>query len=265
VAAGRLEMDIAMTKQLRTRAVRPQKKRARKSAQSSRKAAAAKDANVRILVVDDHPVVRQGLVKLIGGEPGLEICGEAEDVRSALDSLARTKPDLAIVDISLKQSSGLELIKLMKTRMPRLHILALSMHDERLFAVRVLRAGAAGYIMKHEAPEILLRAIRRALRGDIHVSDRVASEIVRGFARGRSGEAVSSMELLSDRELEVFQLTGEGMATRRVAEALHLSVKTIETHRQHIKEKLGLRDATELVRHAVNWARGVGSSPGPSE
>ena len=219
---------------------------------------------VRILVVDDHPVVRQGLVKLIGQEPDLEVCCEAEDVRGALDSLARSKPDLAIVDISLKQSSGLELVKLMKARLPRLPVLVLSMHDERLFAVRVLKAGAAGYIMKHEASKILLTAIRRALRGDIHVSDRVASEIVSGFAHGRSREVVSSVELLSDRELEVFQLIGEGMATRQIAEALHLSVKTIETHRQHIKKKLGLKGATELVRDAVNWVQGASTQSGTS-
>jgi DNA-binding NarL/FixJ family response regulator len=204
-------------------------------------------------------------VKLIEQEPDLEVCCEAEDVRGALDSLARSKPDMAIVDLSLKQSSGLELIKLMKARLPRLPVLVLSMHDERLFAVRVLKAGAAGYIMKHEASKLLLTAIRRALRGDIHVSDRVASEIVRGFALGSSLEAASSMELLSDRELEVFQLIGEGMATRQVAEALHLSVKTIETHRQHIKKKLGLKGATELVRHAISWVQSTGACDGTSD
>jgi DNA-binding NarL/FixJ family response regulator len=222
---------------------------------------------IRVLVVDDHPIVRQGLVKIIEQEPDLEVCCEAEDVRGALDSVARSKPDMAIVDISLKQSSGLELIKLLKARLPRLPVLALSMHDENLFAVRVLKAGAAGYVMKREASEILLTAIRRVLGGDIHVSERVASEIVRGFTGGRSREAASSVELLSDRELEVFQLIGEGIATSQVAQALHLSVKTIETHRQHIKEKLGLKNATELVCHAVNWVQGAGAygrTAGPS-
>ena len=219
---------------------------------------------VRILVVDDHPVVRQGLVKLIGQEPDLEVCCEAEDVRGGLDSLNCSKPDMAIVDISLKKSSGLGLIKRLKARMPRLPMLALSMNDEDLFAVRALRAGAAGYVMKHEAATVLLTAIRRALRGEIHVSDRVASGIVRGFARGRSLDAVSSMDILSDRELEVFQLIGEGMTTRHVAKALHLSVKTIETHRQHIMEKLGLKGATELVHHAISWVQGTGAHGGTS-
>jgi DNA-binding NarL/FixJ family response regulator len=212
----------------------------------------------RILVVDDHPVVRQGLAKLIGEEPGLTVCCQAEDVHGALALLADSKPDMAIVDISLKRSSGLELVKEMKARFPELPVLVLSMHDESLFAARALRAGAAGYVMKREASSTLLTAIRQVLGGEIYVSDSIASRILHGFAHGRARGAASPMELLSDRELEVFQLIGDGMGTRQVAEALHLSVKTIETHREHIKEKLGLRNANELLRHATHWALGAG-------
>ncbi len=210
----------------------------------------------RILVVDDHPVVRQGIAKLIEEEPDLTVCGQAEDVREALALLADSKPDMAIVDISLKRSSGLELVKETKARFPELPVLVLSMHDESLFAARALRAGAAGYIMKREASGTLLDAIRQVLGGEIYVSDSIASRILHGFAHGRARGAASPMELLSDRELEVFQLIGDGMSTRQVAEALYLSVKTIETHREHIKEKLGLKNANELLRHAVHWALG---------
>jgi DNA-binding NarL/FixJ family response regulator len=202
--------------------------------------------------------VRHGIVKLIEEEPDLAVCCQAEDVRGALALLADSEPAMAIVDISLKRSSGLELVKEMKTRFPELPVLVLSMHDESLFAARALRAGAAGYVMKREAPGTLLTAIRQVLGGEIYVSDSIAARILHGFARGRARGAGSPMELLSDRELEVFQMIGDGMTTRRVAEALHLSVKTIESHREHIKEKLGLGNGNELLRHAMHWALGAG-------
>jgi DNA-binding NarL/FixJ family response regulator len=208
----------------------------------------------RILVVDDHPIVRQGLVKLIEQEPDLAICGEAEDARQALQRLSRSKADLAIVDLSLKGGSGLELVKSIRARFPRLRVLVLSMHEESLFAERVLKAGGSGYIMKQEAPARVVTAIRRVLGGDIYVSDEVAGRMVRSFARGGPPEDGSPLTLLSDRELEVFQLLGEGLGTRQVAEALHLSVKTIETYRQRIKEKLALKSAAELVHRAIEWA-----------
>ncbi len=197
-------------------------------------------------------------MKLIEQEPGLEICGEAEDTRQALDALTRTKADLAIVDLSLKGGSGLELVKTIRAKFPRLRVLVLSMHEESLFAERVLKAGGSGYVMKQEAPAEVVTAIRRVLGGDIYVSDKISERIVRSFVRGRAPKAASPVALLSDRELEVFQLLGRGLGTRQVAEALYLSVKTIETYRQRIKEKLALRNAVELVHRAIEWAHRQG-------
>lgn len=207
----------------------------------------------RVFVVDDHPVVRQGLAGLIEQESDLEICGEAEDVPQALKLLRDCKADLVIADLSLKHGSGLELITEIRIRFKHLPVLMLSMHDELVYAERVIKAGASGYIMKSEEPEQVIAAIRQVLGGSIYVSDRMASRILRGFAQGRSPESVSSIALLSDREFEVFQLIARGMGTRQVAETLHLSVKTIDTHRQHIKAKLGFKDASELTHFAISW------------
>lgn len=199
-------------------------------------------------------------MKLIEQESGLEICGEAEDTPQALESLSRSEADLAVVDLSLKGDSGLELVKKIRARFPHLPVLVLSMHDESLFAERVLQAGGSGYIMKQEAPAEVMTAIRRVLGGSIYVSDNVAERILRSFVQRPSGNdspvgSASPVALLSDRELEVFQLLGQGLGTRQVAEALYLSVNTIETYRQRIKKKLALGSAAELVRHAIEWTQ----------
>ena len=181
-------------------------------------------------------------------------CGEAEDTPSALRAIERLGPDLVIVDVSLKGRSGIELIKDLKARMPDLPILGLSMHDESVFAERVIRAGAMGYIMKEEAATTVLQAIRRVVAGQIYLSSRISSRLVSKFLTGPA-EVQNPLELLSDRELEVFQLIGQGFGTRQIAEKLHLSVKTIETYRANIKEKLKLKNATELLQHAIQWAQ----------
>lgn len=211
------------------------------------------DKRHRILIVDDHPIVRQGLRSLIDQEQDLHVCGEAGSAGEALKALAPMKPNLLLVDISLKGPDGLELTKSIRALEPDLPILIVSMHDETLYAERVLRAGANGYIMKEEVAQNVVHAIRKVLSGDIYMSDRMRQKILRGVAGQRSNTTTSAIERLSDRELEVFRLIGQGHGTRKIAEELHLSVKTIETYRAHIKEKLGLNNATELVRQAVQW------------
>jgi len=206
-----------------------------------------------VLIVDDHPIVRQGLAQLIEQERDLHVCGQAEDAHEAMQAIRTLKPDMVIVDISLKDTSGMELIKDLKVRHADLPILTLSMHDESMYAERSLRAGARGYIMKQEATEKVITAIRRVLAGEVYVSDTVATRMVSRLAAGAGAASASPLESLSDRELEVFRLIGEGNGTRQVAEKLHLSVKTIETYRAHIKEKLGFKDANELFRAAIEW------------
>lgn len=207
----------------------------------------------RVLIVDDHPIVRQGLRSLVDQEEDLFVCGEAGSAAEALKAVSALKPDLLLVDISLKGPDGLELTKSVRALEPDLPILIVSMHDESLYAERVLRAGANGYIMKEEVAQNVVHAARKVLSGDIYISDRMRQKILRGVAGQRNHPASSSIERLSDRELEVFRLIGQGHGTRQIAEDLHLSVKTIETYRAHIKEKLGLSNATELVRQAVQW------------
>ena len=212
----------------------------------------------RVFVVDDHPIVRQGLSQLISREPDLMVCGEAEDARTALDRIGPSKADILIVDVSLDGPDGIELLKTVRSRDAKLPVLMLSMHDESLYAERALRAGANGYIMKQEATERVLIAIRQILGGEVYVSDRMAQKMMHQFI-SRSGDAKrSKLEELTDRELEVFRLIGQGHGTRQIAEELHLSVKTVETYYAHIKEKLSLKNARELVQHAVQW---VGSHP----
>ena len=206
-----------------------------------------------VFVVDDHPIVRQGLALLINQEPDLAVCGAAEEMQSALAAINAVRPDILIVDISLNGPDGLELLKTFRITMPRLPVLILSMHDESLYAERALRAGANGYIMKQEATEKVLVALRRILSGEIYVSDRIANSMMRLYVRGANLSEHSSISELTDRELEVFRLIGEGHGTRQIAEALHLSVKTVESYQAHIKEKLSLRSARELVQHAVQW------------
>jgi DNA-binding NarL/FixJ family response regulator len=215
-------------------------------------------ARAKILIVDDHPIVRRGLRQLIDQQPDLIVSAEASDAREALDALRGAPPDAAIVDISLRQGSGLELIKDIRTRYPNVAVLALSMHDEALYAGRALRAGARGYVMKQEPLDELLAAIRRVLGGGIHVSERVASRILSRLTGHPIAENGSPLERLTDRELEVFELLARGRTTRETAEALHLSIKTIETHRAHIKDKLGLESGLEVLRYAAIWFAGEG-------
>lgn len=206
-----------------------------------------------VFVVDDHPIVRQGLTLLINQETDLTVCGEAEEMHSALRAIMAVRPDILIVDISLNGPDGLELLKHIRLNSPRLPVLILSMHDESIYAERALRAGANGYIMKQEATEKVLVALRRILSGEIYVSDRIANSMLQHYVRGANLSGHSSVSELTDRELEVFRLIGEGHGTRQIADELHLSVKTVESYQAHIKEKLSLRNSRELVQHAVQW------------
>ncbi len=216
-----------------------------------RGAAARKDVR-RVLIVEDHPIMRSGLVQLISQDTELFVCGEFEDAGHAFGAIERLKPDIAVIDLSLKGSSGLELIKSIKAAYPKLLMLVLSMYDEALYAERVLRAGAAGYVMKQEATEKVLVAMRKVLSGGIYLSERMSSKFMHQLVGGgRTADGGSLIERLSDRELEVFGLIGEGRGTRQIAEQLHLSVKTVESHRAHIKEKLNLSSASELVHRAI--------------
>jgi len=210
-------------------------------------------AKKRILVVDDHPIVRQGLALLINREADLVVCGEAEDAMAAMHVLASAKPDVLIVDLSLNGPDGLDLLKNIRSVHSTLPVLILSMHDELIYAERALRAGANGYIMKQVATEKVLVAVRRILTGEVYVSDRIANRMLKHYITGSGTPGNSSIADLSDRELEVFRLIGEGHGTRQIAEELHLSIKTVESYQAHIKEKLCLRSARELVQHAVEW------------
>jgi DNA-binding NarL/FixJ family response regulator len=206
-----------------------------------------------VLVVDDHPIVRQGLTLMIEQEPDLEVCGEAEEIRAALAAIQAAPPDVVLLDISLPGPDGFELLKAIRTTHPALPVLVLSMHDESMYAERALRAGANGYIMKQEATENVLVALRRVLRGEMYVSDRVGSMMLRQIATGAGRAGETPVARLSDRELEVFRLIGEGHGTKRIAEELFLSVKTVETYQAHIKEKLGLQSSRDLVQRAIEW------------
>jgi DNA-binding NarL/FixJ family response regulator len=207
----------------------------------------------KILIVDDHPMMRQGLAQLINHEPDLTVSGEAEDAPQAMTAISQTKPDLVLADLTLTGKSGLELIKDMQTLHPNLAVLVISMHDESIYAERVLRAGGRGYIMKQEGGKKIMEAIRQVLRGQIYVSEKMSAKILEIFSGRRAEAHRSPIERLTDREFEVFQLIGQGKGTRQIAQALHLSVKTVEVHRLHIKEKLKIEDAPSLVRYAVRW------------
>jgi DNA-binding NarL/FixJ family response regulator len=209
---------------------------------------------LKVFVVDDHPIVRQGLAQMINREPDLSVCGEAEEAATALQAISIEKPDILIVDISLIGPDGLELVKNIRLRYPSLPVLILSMHDESIYAERALRAGANGYIMKHEAAERVLVAVRQVLNHEIYVSERVASRMLHHYISGSPSAGQSPLADLSDRELEVFRLIGEGHSTRTIAEELHLSVKTVESYQAHIKDKLSLKNGRELVQHAIQWA-----------
>ncbi len=205
-----------------------------------------------ILVIDDHPIVRRGLRQLFDDEPDLEVVGEAEDSTEALEQLKAVEPDLAIVDLSLKRGHGLELIPQIKAKHGRVKMLVSSMHDESLFAERVLRAGALGYISKQESPTELIKAIRQVLRGEIYLSVRMSNRLLGRIVGGETLEN-DPIGRLSDRELQVFELIGQGLRTKQIAQELDLSPKTIEAHRENIKTKLNLKSGAEMSRHATQW------------
>jgi DNA-binding NarL/FixJ family response regulator len=204
----------------------------------------------RVLIVDDHPIVRQGLTQLISQENDLEVVGEADNAETAIASLSRLAPDVVIVDLMLKDSSGIELIKDIKATRPEARILVVSMHDEAVYAERALRAGSHGYIMKEEATNEVLSALRTVLADEVYVSKEVVSKMLRRIVGGGPGDGINR---LSDRELEVFQWIGHGLSVNEIAEKLKVSPKTIETYRAHIKEKLGLASSADVLRVAVSW------------
>jgi DNA-binding NarL/FixJ family response regulator len=206
----------------------------------------------KVFLVDDHPLVREWLATLINQQADLQVCGEADSAPKALQMMGEMKPEIAIVDISMEGGSGLELIKGIKASHPSLLIIVLSMHDEALYAERALRAGARGYIMKREATKRVLQALRCVLEGKLYLSDKMAMIMAEKFVEGRPSRP-GSIECLSDRELEVFQLLGQGYSTRHIAEELHISVKTVQAFCARIKEKLKLLSATELLREALLW------------
>ncbi len=207
----------------------------------------------RVLLVDDHPIVRQGLALLIEREADLSVCGEADGAHAAFQAIGALQPDIVVLDISLSGPDGLDVLKEIRMKSGSLPVLILSMHDETIYAERAMRAGANGYIMKQEATEKVLVAIRRILQGDVYLSDRLTNTMLQQFVHGTAQTKGSPLVNLTDRELEVFRLIGEGHGTRQIADQLHLSVKTIESYQAHIKEKLALRNARELVQHAIEW------------
>ncbi len=206
----------------------------------------------RILIVDDHPLVRTGFAQLIGDCPDLEVCGEAGDMAEALRQIDSIHPDLAIIDLSLAGGSGLDLIEHIKSRDKKILMLVASMHDETLYAERVLAAGARGYINKQEAQDSIIRAIRQVLSGKVYLSQKMTDRLLSGMVDANN--ETRDIDSLSNRELQVFELIGEGVSTSKIAEQLNLSVKTIETHQSHIKKKLGLGSAHELNQRAIRWA-----------
>jgi DNA-binding NarL/FixJ family response regulator len=208
---------------------------------------------MRVLIVDDHPMTRAGLVHVINHQPDLVVCAEAENADDALDAVHACEPDLVLADITLPGKSGLELIKDIKAIRPGLPILVLSMHDESLYAERVLRAGARGYITKHEGGEKLMQAVRLVLGGQIYVSDKMSAHILETFSGGQAASARSLIAQLSDREFEVFELLGEGLSAREISERLHLSAKTVDAHRANIKAKLVIKTTSELISYAARW------------
>lgn len=207
----------------------------------------------KIFLVDDHPMMREGLAQLIAQETDLAVCGEADDAAAALQQIIKLQPALALVDITLRSSNGLDLIRDLRLHAPAVAILVISMHDESLYAERVLRAGGRGYIMKQEGGKKLMQAIRHVLNGGTYVSDKISARILDLFA-GRSAEDGSPVSRLTDREFQVFELIGAGLSTKEIAVRLHVSAKTVEVHRVNIKQKLKIGTAPELIRFAVRWA-----------
>jgi DNA-binding NarL/FixJ family response regulator len=215
---------------------------------------------IRVLLVDDHPIVRQGVQMLVDAENGMAVCGTAETVAGALEAIPACKPTIAIVDLSLKDGSGLDLIKDMRIRFPDVAILVLSMRDDAFYAERALRAGAMGYITKEQGTERIAEGIRRVLAGEIYLTDDLSSQLLGRMVDSRAAVNAPSINNLTDRELQVFDMIGQGKSTREIAAALHLSVKTIESHREHVKDKLGIANGTELLKRAIQWTQVEGNA-----
>ncbi len=207
----------------------------------------------RVFIVDDHPLVREGLTNLINSQSDLIVCGEAKDSSEAIDGITKERPDVAIIDISLTNESGLELIKNLVKQFPQVAVVVLSMHDEALYAERALRAGARGYVMKHETSKSVLASIRRVITGDIYVSERIVNRMALRLTSARRPIASSPVERLSDRELEIFQLLGQGRTPSKIARDLNLSLKTVQAYCARAKEKFGVTSLTELLRAAIRW------------
>jgi DNA-binding NarL/FixJ family response regulator len=210
-------------------------------------------ARAKILIVDDHPITRHGLAQLLNHEADLAVCGEAENVQQALGSIDSLRPDLVLTDITMTGKSGLELIKEMQARHPQVAVLVLSMHDESIYAERILRAGARGYLMKSAGGAELLVAIRHVLRGEVYLSKKMSATMLNLLSGSRSKRNRPTLEMLTDREFEVFQLLGQGLSTREIGHRLNISSKTVDTHRLNIKQKLDMRTLPELTRHAMRW------------
>lgn len=210
---------------------------------------------IRVLIIDDHPILRRGLTLVINQEADLRVCGEAEDSSSAVKTIEETQPDIVLVDISLKDINGIELIKVLLKRWPHLPILVLSRHPESIYAERAIRAGARGYIMKEESTDLFLTAIRKVIGGELYLSEAIEKSILKKRIEPAKDEAFSQLSELSDRELEVFQLIGQGWQPRQIADRLNLSVKTVETYRTNIRLKLHLKSATDLIQFAIQWSR----------
>ena len=213
-------------------------------------------AKAKVFVVDDHPLVREMLTSLIEQQPDMTVCGEAEDAAEALKGIAAGKPQVAIIDLSLRESSGLELIKQIKHRHPQVAQIVLSMHDEKLYAERAIRAGARGYVMKRESTKLIVAAIRAVLAGRLWLSASLSDAFAQRFV-GTAPQAGSPLETLSDRELEVYSLLGQGLQTRQVAQSLNVSIKTVQAYCARIKQKLQLSSAAELLREALRWHESV--------
>ena len=226
--------------------------------------ATAPTKKTQIMLVDDHPIFRKGIAGLLSEEPDFEICAEVGNAPGALDAMRTRRPDIVVLDISLRGTNGIELIKLMHAEQPRLPILMLTMHDESLFALRALRAGARGYLMKIDPAAEMIAALRKVLRGELYVTPRFRERLVFRAIESIEKGVGSPVDKLSERELQVLQLLGRGFGTREIADSLGLSVKTVETHRAHIKEKLGFAESGEMVRFAIEWMtheRGLGDGP----
>ncbi|HVT88345.1 MAG TPA: response regulator transcription factor [Tepidisphaeraceae bacterium] len=208
-------------------------------------------SRAKVIIIDDHAIVRQGLAELINDQPDLVTCGEADSPPAAMKAISDAVPDVAVVDITLNSGDGIELCRQIHERWPKIAILILSMHDESLYAERALRAGAMGYVMKQEPQETVMAAIRRVLQGETYLSDKIASKLLRSFSGSRTTSDGAPLERLSDRELQIFRMIGQGHSVKAIAESLFLSPKTIETHKDHIKQKLGLKTSNDLLRYAI--------------